>query len=73
MTIKEFEKKYDIPYNIIYSATARVHSTSTMLVDRDYPEKELLDSVVQNLAVSLDRHKRYLEKYSSMLNRLHMK
>jgi len=73
MTLKEFEKKYDIPYNIIYAATPYVRSTSTTMVDRDYPEKELMDAIVHNLAISLDRHKRYLEKYSEMLNRLHMK
>ena len=73
MTLKEFEKKYDIPYNVIYAATYRVHCTATLHSDRDYPEKELMDAIIQNLVISIDRHKHYLTKYIDILNKLHMK
>lgn len=49
MTIKGFADKYNIPYHTAYQASYGVKPVSTMMKDREYPEKELFDNLVTML------------------------
>lgn len=70
MTLKEFAKKYDIPYNVVYSATYNVRPLSTWMHDRDYPEQALHDEIISILQKRIGRLKRDIEKNEGFLAKL---
>ena len=70
MTCKEFANKYDIPYHIAYAATYKVKPVSSMIRDRDYPEKELLNAVRKMLEQRIRKNRTILDEQVNALNRL---
>ena len=56
MTLKEFSIKYEVPYNLVYDSSYGVKPVSTLRRDRDFPEKDLYQSVVQNINRRIKRH-----------------
>lgn len=70
MTIKEFAKKYDVPYNLVYDATYRVKPESTWMRDRDYPEQALHDEIVSILRKRIGRLERSVVKNRTFLDKL---
>ena len=49
MTLKEFSKKYEVKYGVVYAASYLVKPISTMQRDRDFPEEELYRQVTKEL------------------------
>ena len=57
MTIKQFMKKYGVPYNIVYNATYKVHPLDYALKEREYNEQELYREVEDSLLARIRKHK----------------
>lgn len=73
MTIKEFVSKYNVPYSVVWQATCNVKPVSTLMRDRDYPEKELYKAVAGMLVERIERHKKALIEQRTYLNNMRCK
>lgn len=45
MTLKDFSKKYNIPYSIVYAASYKVQPVVCDVYEREYPERELCSAL----------------------------
>ena len=70
MTLKEFSRKYDVPYHFVYETSYRVQPISTERMDREYPEKELYNEVLKVIDEKIAKHKANLEKMTALHNKL---
>lgn len=70
VTLKEFSKKYDVPYSVVYESSYRVHVESTMRRDREFPERELFAEVRRLLINRIEKHRAIVGKQEEILNRL---
>ena len=70
MTLKEFSKKYQIPYNIVYEASYKVQPISTERRDREYPEKQLFVETRSVVSCRLKKHTEQMRKSNEMMDRL---
>ena len=70
MTLKEFSKKYDIPYPIVYQSSWRVKSDSPWLHDRDYPEEGLKQAVNELTDARIAKYSEMLENQKKIKERL---
>ena len=70
MTLKEFAKKYDIPYHIVYEASYKVPVISTLQRDREYPEKALFVEVRRVVKNRISRHRDLAMKQEEILDHL---
>lgn len=70
MTIKEFSKKYRIPYNAVYEATYKVTPMSNGLHDREYPEEDLRREILKLTEERIRKHKRMLERVIQIRKRV---
>lgn len=70
LTLKEFSRKYQVPYHIVYEASYKVHAISTMQKDREYPEKELFTEVRSVLSGRMRHHRDLARKQAEILDKL---
>ena len=70
MTIKEFARKYDIPYHIAYNATVGLKPTASIWRDKDFVESELFKRVSDILNDRADRKADELSRIERMLARM---
>jgi hypothetical protein len=50
MTLKEFARKYEIPYSLVWEASYNVKPTATIQRSKDFPEFELYASIMKLLS-----------------------
>ena len=70
MILKEFSKKYGVPYGTVYESSFHVQVTPTIRHDRDYPEKELFEEVYKLEKARIDKHLRFVRKHEEIIERL---
>lgn len=70
MTLKEFALKYNVPYHVVYEASYKVPTVSTMRKDREYPEKELFLQVRRLVNARLKHHRELAGKQAEILDKL---
>lgn len=70
MTLKEFSRKYDVPYHIVYTASYKVQPESTWFKDKDYPEKELREQVLIISSKAVEKHMRLMELHVQVMKNL---
>ena len=70
MTLKEFSRKYNVPYHIVYEASYAVHPISTDRYDREYPEEGIRKEVANRLKASIERHEMMAAKQRDILKNL---
>ena len=69
MTVKEFSKKYDLDYGIVYNATWLIKSQTNSLRYKEYDEDELRQAVrkiqekkIQRMEKEMSRSKEIIAK-----------
>ena len=70
MTLKEFSRKYQVPYHIVYEASYKVPAISTMRKDREFPEKQLFVEVMSAVNNKIRKHRDMAHKQAEILDRL---
>lgn len=70
MTLKEFAKKYGVPYSIVYNASCRVHVAPTFMKNRDFPADELQTAVINELSARVCKHHDEMIKAMDILARV---
>ena len=53
MTLKEFARKYEIPYSLVWQASYDVQPAASMHRNKDFSEKELYRSVMHILSMRM--------------------
>ena len=56
MTLKDFSRKYDIPYSIVYAASYKVHPVYGEVYEREYPESELRSALYETVSSRIDHY-----------------
>lgn len=70
MTLKEFSRAYNVPYHIVYESSYKVTPQSTWLRDRDYPEHEVYNAVIDTIRKRIAKHRNLLERQTEIMERL---
>jgi len=73
MTMKEFARKYDIPYPVVYKASFRVHPVSSVKREKDYPEEDLLRETERFANQRIKECKRYISEYQDVIDKIKTK
>ena len=64
MTIKEFARKYSVPYHVCYKATFTVRAVATLVREQDYDEGELKAAIRKYIKRRLHDIKAQYEQYA---------
>ena len=70
MTLKEFSKKYDIPYHLVYEVSYKVPYYLTEHSYREYHEDLLFKAVAGLLIRRVDKNREIVKEQIEMLRRL---
>lgn len=54
MTLKDFSRKYDIPYGVVYAASYKVQPVCGDVYEREYPEKELRAALYESVCSKIN-------------------
>ena len=69
MTIRDFSRKYDVPYTIVRSASLKIRDGNTA----EHEEKALFDAVVDQLTASAKYYGDLYEKDIQLLKNMESK
>lgn len=69
MTIKQFSEKYNLPYQVVYTATWGLN-TSGGWRDREYDEEELRNAVLGRAMDSMKKHREGLDKAMRIIGKV---
>lgn len=70
MTLKEFSKKYGMPYTFVIEASIHIFPNPTPERDCDYDEREVYDACKEKAKEKLAAAREKVTGYSRMLDRL---
>ena len=72
MTVKDFARKYDIPYNIAFKSSYVVKGYGEMQ-DRNYSESDLYDETVRYVRKMTAKYTALLDMYKTAMKNLEEK
>ena len=67
MTIKEFSRKYNIPYYLAYKASYNFTPVSTYRRDREYSEEEMLIETHNYISGMAESYRKKADQYDKIL------
>ena len=70
MTLKEFSRKYDIPYHVVYEVSYNVQPITTRLKQREWDEKGLFTETNRFVNDRIKFHRESLDRYVELKDRL---
>lgn len=71
MTVKEFEKKYGVPYTIVRNASFSIRrDAGRVAMHLDYDEDVLADAVRRHIRKQFEYHREQAERYREMFRKV---
>ena len=68
MTLKGYAQKYKVPYHIVYESSYKVQPISTWIRDRDYPENELTEAILEIADERIEKYSRLIAQQIAIKN-----
>ena len=70
MTKKDFARKYELSYGIVYEASYDIKPVATLTRDFDYNEEQLFSAVCDMMTRRIAKHRKKAEQYAATVDRI---